>query len=133
MQILAVFLKDNKVPFACLTPRFVKDDDYPAVADIVAKAVVKKKGKGIVVCGSGGGVSVAANKIKGVRCGLGFATAQVKAMTSDDGLNMLALSADFTKIAMAKDLTRVFIKAKTSLAERHRRRLQEIAVLEKAT
>lgn len=131
LQNLQDFLRSNKIPFACLTPHFSKDDDYPKVAEAVARAVLKKKGRGVVICGSGGGVMVAANKIKGIRCGLGFATAQVKNMTSDDGLNILALSADFTKPALARDLVRVFIRAKTSLAERHRRRLQEISALEK--
>ncbi len=131
MTELIAFFKANRWPFVCLTPDFKKNDDYPTVAEIVARTVVKKKGRGLLVCGSGGGMTVAANKINGVRCGLGFATAQVKAMASDDGLNILAVAADYTKPALAKDLARVFIKAKGSLAERHRRRLAAVTALEK--
>src|SRR5688500_5589813 len=72
------------------------DDDYVDYAIEVGLHVAKNpiKNRGIVICGSGVGVDVAANKVNKVRCGLGFSPDQVHAARKDDDINVLALASD---------------------------------------
>src|SRR3989344_4240986 len=76
--------------------KLVSDDDYVDFADNVAQKVAQSENeRGIVVCGSGIGVDIVANKVKGIRSGLGFSEKQVAEGRSDDNINVLALAADF--------------------------------------
>ncbi|MCL5733244.1 MAG: RpiB/LacA/LacB family sugar-phosphate isomerase [Patescibacteria group bacterium] len=110
---------------------YQKNDDYPEFAAKVAKKAGQKKGnRGIVVCGSGVGVDVVANKFKGVRSAFGLAEAQVKAARSDDDANVLSLAADFTGKNKAANLALVFLKTPFKSASRFRRRLKEISGIE---
>ena len=71
-------------------------DDYPDFAHAAAREVVSQPDwKGIVVCGSGVGVAITANKVRGIRCGLGVTPEQIIAARRDDNINMLAVAADF--------------------------------------
>lgn len=111
-------------------------DDYVDYASEVARRVSQVIGygheetRGIVICGSGVGVDIAANKIKGIRCGLGFSTQQVKAARQDDDINVLAIAADFIKESEAKKIIKVFLETEFSGEERHKRRIAKIAKLE---
>jgi len=114
---------------------YVKTDDYVDYASSVAEAVTKdiQKGedaKGIVICGSGFGVDFTANKIKGIRCGIGFGKAQVEHGRTNDDINVLALAAMFTDAETAKQMVKIFLETPFSNEERHVRRIEKISKIE---
>jgi len=106
-------------------------DDYTLYAEKVASIVGKEKeAKGVLICGSGVGVDVAANKFDGVRASIGKSPQQVKVGRSDDDMNILVLAADFTRDDEANKMLKVFLETKFSRKERHVRRLGDIKKLE---
>jgi len=109
-----------------------KSDDYVDFAIAVAQGVAKNPGKnrGIVICGSGVGVDVAANKVNGIRCGLGFAADQVHAARKDDNINVLALASDNTVYEEALQIVEQFLEAEFVDSESHRRRIEKIERIE---
>ncbi len=110
-----------------------KDDDFTDFSFAVAEAVSEApKSRGIVICGSGGGVTIAANKVTGVRCVTAVTPADVVHNRGHDDVNVLALSSDFTSESRAKSLIEVFLKTKYLAEPRHKRRLQKIADYEEA-
>lgn len=112
--------------------QYDKNDDYPDFAIAVSKAVLKESGSlGIVICGSGGGISIAANKHNGIRCIIGFDSQQAKATKEDEDTNVLGLSSDFTSEEKAKEIVSAWLEAKFSGEERHVRRLDKIKQIEK--
>ncbi len=115
-----------------LTPDFDPQDDYPDTAAAVARAVANRSAeRGIIVCGSGVGASVAANKIRGVRAGLCHDTYSARQGVEHDDTNVLCLGARVIGEAVAQDLVRAFLDARFSGEERHVRRLKKIRALEK--
>ena len=106
-------------------------DDYTVYAQRVASMVAKEDGsKGILLCGSGVGVEVAANKFDGARASLGKSPEQVRAGRSDDNMNILVLAADYTKDEEAKKMVQAFLETKFAGKERFIRRLEDIAKIE---
>jgi ribose 5-phosphate isomerase B len=106
---------------------FEANDDYPDFAQKLAKTLNKNpKNRGIVICGSGIGVDIVANRFNRVRCGLGFDKKQVVHGRSFDSINCLSLPADFIAFDRAKKLVRAFLETKFFGQERHRRRLEKI-------
>src|SRR3972149_6796274 len=102
-------------------------DDYTDFAVGVANKVVAEQGsRGIVICGSGAGVDITANKIRGIRACLGFNIEQVKAARADDDVNVLALSSDFTIFDDAKLLIDAFLKTPFDPTDNHVRRIEKI-------
>ena len=102
-------------------------DDYPDFALAIARAVADGEGeRGIVVCGSGVGASVAANKVKGVRAALCHDTYSARQGVEHDDLNVLCLGGRIVGNALARELVDAFVEAQFSGEERHRRRLQKI-------
>jgi ribose 5-phosphate isomerase B len=87
--------------------------------------------RGLLVCGSGVGASVAANKIPGIRAGLCHDTYSARQGVEHDDMNVLVLGARVIGPELARELVRVYIEATFSGEERHRRRLEKIARLEK--
>lgn len=107
------------------------DDDYTKYAERVASMVVANKGsKGVLICGSGVGVDIVANKFDGVRASIGKSAKQVAVGRKDDNMNILVIAADFTKESEAKEMLDVFVKTKFSGKERHKRRLSDIEKIE---
>ena len=108
-------------------------DDYPVVAAKLARKVAdhREAAVGIIICGSGVGVCIAANKIAGIRAGLGFSGQQIKAARREDDINVLALAADFLSAKRAQKIVRVFLETEFDRQPRYRRRLRQIAKLEK--
>jgi len=105
------------------------EDDYVDFAGAAALATTNNKEnttKCIVICGSGVGVSIVANKVAGVRCGLGFNLEQVKKARTHDDINCLALPADFIGEEEALDIVSVFLKTEFDNEEKHRRRIEKI-------
>jgi len=105
--------------------------DYPDYAEAVGRAVVEKRAeRGVLVCGSGVGASVAANKLPGVRaavCHDGYSAHQG---VEHDDMNVLVLGGRVVGRSLALDLVRIFVAASFSGEERHARRLAKVAALE---
>ena len=110
---------------------FDPNDDYPDYIVPLARAVAAGKAdRGIVICGSGVGASVAANKVNGVRAGLCHDHFSVRQGVEDDDMNVLCLGGRVMGVEVAWDHALAFISANFSGAERHRRRLLKVAQLE---
>ena len=108
-----------------------KDDDYPDFGEAVGRKVVADIGsRGILVCGSGVGIDVTANKIDGVRAGTISDPKQAEASVHDEDLNILSLSVDFLSEDKAIEIMRAFLEAKYGKEERYDRRLEEIKKIE---
>ncbi|HZQ55788.1 MAG TPA: ribose 5-phosphate isomerase B [Bryobacteraceae bacterium] len=108
-----------------------KPDDYPDYAILVAKDLrAGKAERGILVCGSGVGVSVAANKFKGIRAGLCHDHYSAHQGVEHDDMNVLVLGARIIGPMMAQDVTEAFLNAKFSGEARHVRRLNKVKGIE---
>jgi ribose 5-phosphate isomerase B len=106
-------------------------DDYPDFAAAVARTVADGRAeRGVLICGSGVGASVAANKVPGVRSALCHDTFSAHQGVEDDDMNVLALGARVIGPSLAVELVRTFLAAKFSGAERHARRLEKVKRLE---
>lgn len=107
-------------------------DDYPDFAIPLARAVAGRQvDRGVLICGSGVGASVTANKIHGVRAALIHDDYSARQGVEDDNMNVLCLGGRTMGVAVAWDCVRTFLDAEFSGAERHRRRLAKVAQLEK--
>jgi ribose 5-phosphate isomerase B len=110
----------------------VDGDDYPDVARAVARVVVAGgAARGIVVCGSGAGVAVAANKVHGIRAAMAHDTYTAHQMVEHDDVNVLALGARVIGPALAVEVVAAFVGAEFSGEERHVRRLGKVREMEK--
>jgi ribose 5-phosphate isomerase B len=106
-------------------------DDYVDYAEKVGRKISEDSGnRGIVICGSGAGVDIATNKIKGARCTIGFNVEQIKASRRDDNLNVLALASNFTLLDDAKALIETFLQTPYDPTDNHARRIEKIKTLE---
>ena len=106
-------------------------DDYPDFASAVARAVLDGKAdRGVIVCGSGVGASVAASKFGGIRCALCHDTFSAHQGVEDDAMNVLALGARVVGPSLAAELVGAFLRAEFSGAPRHKRRLEKLARIE---
>ncbi|TSC74637.1 MAG: ribose 5-phosphate isomerase B [Parcubacteria group bacterium Gr01-1014_44] len=115
---------------------YEENDDYPDFATAVGKAVALSLSKGdsargVLICGSGIGVAVAANKIKGIRAGTVAKPEQAQWAVDDEDLNVLGLSAKSLSDDEAQAIVKTFLGTKFSGAERHIRRINKIKELEK--
>lgn len=109
----------------------VLNDDYPDVALELAKQVAEKPdARGILICGSGVGVAVAANKVKGIRAALIHDADIARAATKDDDINVLALGAQYIAPNRAKEVVGAWLDSRFSKAERHARRIGKITEYE---
>ena len=114
------------------------EDDYPVFAEKVARAVAKDSiaslqndgSKGIVICGSGAGVDITANKVDGVRCALAFDVERAKEAREHDNANVMALPADALESNVALEMVKTFLETPYTGEERHQRRLDEIKEIE---
>ncbi len=107
-------------------------DDYPDFAEAVARAVTSDQaGRGILICGSGVGACIAANKVPGIRACLGHDVDSAHQGVEHDNMNILCLGARVVGIELAKDLVAAFLNAGFTGEERHRRRLDKVAAMER--
>ena len=105
--------------------------DYPDFAEKVGQAILDgKAGRGILICGSGVGASVAANKIKGIRAGICHDTYSAHQGVEHDEMNVLVVGSRVIGTALAHDLVVAFLGAEFTNEERHVRRLGKVAALE---
>lgn len=116
----------------CGADRVIPGDDYPDYAEAVARAIQQQRAeRGILLCGSGVGASVAASKFTGVRAALCHDTFSARQGVEDDAMNVLCLGARVVGPSLAEELVRAFLDARFSGAERHARRLAKIGSFEK--
>lgn len=131
-QYLAGMLRDagyEVTDFGALQPK--QDDDYPDFVVPLARAVAHGDvERGVAVCGSGVGASVAANKVVGVRACLIHESFSARQGVEDDNLNMICLGGRVMGRGLAWELVQLFLAARFSGAERHRRRLAKVADLD---
>jgi ribose 5-phosphate isomerase B len=106
-------------------------DDYPDFVIPLAKAIAARSiERGVAVCGSGVGASIAANKIPGARAGLVHDSFSARQGVEDDDMNVLCLGARVIGSQLALELIRIFLAANFSGADRHQRRLAKVHALE---
>ena len=132
-QEISAYLTETAVQFKDLGPNvFSENDDYPEFAEKVGKFVSKSSGKdlGILICRSGVGVAIVANKFKNVRAALCWNEQVAKASRLDDDANVLCLPADYISPETAKRILQIWLDTSFSTAPRHQRRLAEIKKIE---
>ncbi|MBN1889947.1 MAG: ribose 5-phosphate isomerase B [Thermoflexales bacterium] len=106
--------------------------DYPDYAEAVGRALQDGRAeRGIVLCGSGIGASVAANKLRGIRAGVCHDTYSAHQCVEHDDVNVLCLGARVVGVELASEIVRAFVRAQFSGAERHQRRLDKVLALER--
>lgn len=110
-----------------LALRRVPGDDYPPYGKAVAQAVAKDKAaRGILICGSGVGMAIAANRVRGARALVGHSSAETKLAREHNDVNILALSGRKLKPQTALTLIKIFLQTPFSKAARHHRRVGEL-------
>lgn len=129
---IAQWLFEMRYEFVDLgAARFDPKDDYTKYAEEVALLVRDNPdARGVLLCGSGVGVDVMANKFDGIRASIGKSVPQVAAGRRDDDMNVLVLAADYTSEKEAKAMLIAFLETKFSGKARHERRLEEIERIE---
>jgi RpiB/LacA/LacB family sugar-phosphate isomerase len=105
--------------------------DYPDIAAALARAVLGGSvERGVLLCGSGVGASVAANKLPGIRAGLCHDSYSAHQGVEHDDMNILVLGARVIGVELARELVRVFLDARFTHEQRHERRVAKIRALE---
>ena len=130
-QELFDWLKDKKTELLDLGTNSMDAVDYPDFAQAVGHAVVDLKAdRGIIICGSGVGACVAANKIKGIRAGTCHDTFSARQGVEDDDMNVLCLGGRIIGRELAKEIVSAFLNASFSNLDRHRRRMEKVLKIE---
>ncbi len=110
------------------------DDDYPDFALAVAKAVASGEAdRGVMMCGSGVGASVAANKVRGVRAAMCHDTYSAHQGVEHDDMNVLCLGGRIVGMSLAREVVAAYIDARFSGEERHKRRLAKVKAIEESS
>lgn len=131
-QFVVQVLREQQHPVADVGTYSAEPADYPDYAEKVGVAVREGKAdRGIVICGSGVGASVAANKLPGIRAGLCHDTYSAKQGVSHDAMNVLILGARVIGREVARELVTAFLSTEFSSVDRHVRRLNKVNALEK--
>jgi len=105
--------------------------DYPDFAEAVGKAILDRKAeRGVLICGSGVGASVAANKLTGVRAAVCHDTYSAHQGVEHDDMNVLVLGSRIVGVKLAEDLVKAFLAARFTNEDRHVRRLVKVKALE---
>ena len=106
-------------------------DDYPDYADALGQALLTNRAeRGVLICGSGVGAAVAANKIHGIRAGLCHDHYSAHQGVEHDDMNVIVLGSRVIGVELARELVLAFLNAVYSAEERHRRRLAKVKALE---
>jgi RpiB/LacA/LacB family sugar-phosphate isomerase len=106
--------------------------DYPDYADAVARAIRERQAdRGLLVCGSGAGVSIAASKFPGIRAAVCHDTYTAHQAVEHDDMNVLCIGARVVGSALALEIVTAFLGARFSDEDRHRRRLDKVLAIEK--
>ena len=130
-RVLAELVSLGAESVDCGTAAPVPGDDYPDVARAVADAITSGRAeRGVLVCGSGVGAGIAANKVAGIRASMCHDSFSARQGVEDDDMNVLCLGARVIGEELAAELVRDFVRAHFSGAERHVRRLRKVQSME---
>lgn len=116
-----------KLPYLDYTPALIEGDDYPQVAFKVAKDVASDSSlRGILVCGSGTGMEMAANRVKGARAVAAYDTYSAKYSRLDNNSNILCLRGRKTEFSKTKAIVKTWLATNFSGVARHARRIKQL-------
>lgn len=126
-EYIKKFLDNNKISYRDLTPQKTEGDDYPGIARKVAKEVTKDpKNRGILVCGTGTGMAMAANKVKGARAAMAYDEYSAIKSREDNNANIITLRGRHFDKKIAKNLVSLWLNTRFSRKARHKRRVDKI-------
>jgi len=126
-KALGLMLKKKHYIVKDLGPFTDASVDYPDFAKKVAEEIKGRPGaKGVLICGTGIGMSMAANKLKGVRAALCYSLETARLSREHNDANILCLGARVTDIKLAKKIVNIWIKTEFKGGERHERRIKKI-------
>jgi len=125
---IVLYIKDKlELKITDLGPHeLVEDDDFPDYAFPLAEKVAEKNGRGILICRNGIGVCIAANKVKGIRAGIGYNTKAAETMRNDDDTNILCLAGDYGSEEYNIAIVQMWLEKEFSGEERFVRRIKKI-------
>ncbi len=124
-------LKKKGLEVQDLSPKLIEGDDYPTHAFAVAERVAKHRGsRGILVCGTGTGMIIAANKVKGIRAAEAYDEYSAKMARNDNDTNILGLRARKFPFNKLKKVIEVWLNTPFSREKRHDRRIRKIIIYE---
>ncbi|MCJ7854745.1 ribose 5-phosphate isomerase B [Lachnospiraceae bacterium NSJ-143] len=127
MKEVIKYLDENSIEYKNFGTFSQESCDYPVYAKLAAEAVAEGKcDRGILICGTGIGISITANKIKGIRCALCHDCFSAKATREHNDANMLAMGARVVGPGLAIEIVRNFLSTEFSNDERHIRRIKQI-------
>jgi len=113
-------------------PTYNPDDDHPDYAKALGRRLVTSPGMmGVLICGSGVGIAVAANKIPGIRAGMCVTPDQARSARQDSNTNVLVLASDYLTAQQARRITKTWLETEFVPKEKYVRRLRKIEQLEK--
>ena len=122
---LISFLKKKKIEVIDVGTSSKESCDYPVFGKAVAKAIANKTADfGIVICSTGEGIAMSVNKVKGVRCGIGYNEEVCKLMRQHNNAQVISFGANEMSFEKIKNRTMVFLNTKFSEGERHIRRIK---------
>lgn len=124
-ELIAKYLDDNGIENELVSINNTPDDDYPDIAYDVCKKVLDANGLGILVCGTGIGMSIAANKVKGIKCARVIDEEDAITAKNHNGANVIAFSSKL-KVSNIKKIIDAFILTRNPSEERHIRRVSKI-------
>ena len=128
---LKKFLSETGYKYKDFGTHSSESTDYPIYGRAVAEAVASEEcDKGIVICGTGVGISIAANKVPGIRAGACYNTDMARIVREHNDTNVLALGARITAIPLAMDIVSAWLETEFSYGERHIRRINKITEIE---
>ncbi len=130
-EVIVGFLRDSGYEVIDIGAHTEEPSDYPDFARLVAERIsTGEASRGILICGSGVGTSVAANKFRGIRASVCHDTYSAHQGVEDDAMNVLCLGARIVGEELAKEIVSAYLKAEFKGLERYRRRLAKIEEVE---
>jgi len=125
---LKLWLKEEEYEVVdCGNTKYDPEDDFTDFSFAAAKKVQQDpESRGIVICGSGVGVNISANKVKGIRASTGINADEVRDARKHDDLNVLAISAEYSDFKQAQEMIVIFLTTPFEPEERYLRRLDKI-------
>ncbi len=121
------FLREKEVLISDVgAEKYEAEDDYVDYAIKLAEKVAREAASGILMCGAGSGMAIAANKVEGVRAAFCFCTKQARLAVEDNNINVLCLSADLVSEEDNMEIVKTFVNSIFVAEERHVRRINKI-------
>ena len=106
------------------------DDDYPDFVKNLGKLIVSNNVRGVAICGTGIGINIALNKIKGIYCGLCLSPKTAESAVIDDFCNVISLPSNEIEIDLATEIVNKFLTTHNPILERHKIRHDKVILLE---